>query len=131
MYPTEEYQAKLAESMSASLANLDELTSIDQCTQVKNPYGEDPTIFTDYLEQTPYDVGDYGYKASFTVECWITQDGKVHLPNIIESDFPKLNDEVLRIVRSMPKWEVENCEDKKYKTKVQFPIVIDQDLAWE
>ena len=73
------------------------------------------------IKYPEYDL-KYGIKGTVVVAFVVDEDGNILNPHIRRSVSRNLDEEALRVVSSMPKWEAGEHRHKRVKVRVNLPI---------
>ena len=78
----------------------------------------------DHLEY-PAAARDAGAMGTVLVEFVVEKDGSVSNAKVVVSQFPALDEEALRVVRSLPKWKPGESNGRKVRVYYNVPIRFD------
>jgi hypothetical protein len=132
LYPSHQYEKRIETEESTLLSQYEELKDESICSYPSYPIGGE--VYDNFIYknlQTPYDYGDLGFEAHFTIEFILGPDGQAYLIKVVESSDENLNMEAIRLVRAIPHWSVKECNGKKYKRKISLPLDIDLGMDFE
>jgi hypothetical protein len=128
VYPNEEYESKIWEIENNILSGMhvkqENINCIQENFKDRNDLNES---FIDENLQTPSHIGDYGYLAKFKVTFKLTNKGKPFQIEILESTHKELNEEIKRLIRLLPEWSDQKCQENEY-SQIETNIIIDHQL---
>ena len=88
-----------------------------------NPNGQDKvSVWIEEHIQYPADAKQAKIEGRVIVEFIIDKDGSIIEPKIVKGVSDSLNDEALRLVRSMPRWTPGRQNGKAVQTRYTLPI---------
>ena len=128
VYPNEQYEKRIWEQEEHLLSGMNESQANSNCIQQTFTDRDDLNeSFIDLNLQTPSHIGDYGYLAKFTVSFKLTSKGVPLQIEFLQSTHPDLDDEIKRLVRLLPEWTDQNCEENEF-SQIETEIIIDHEM---
>ena len=78
--------------------------------------------YISYNVRYPKDAAEKGKQGRVVVEFVVNEDGSISDEKVTRSVFPSLDNEALRVIKNMPKWQPGVVDGKNVRVKYTIPL---------